>query len=40
LFVPMIRERFGYTDSRGGYREQFRIAPVGGRLDAALTYTF
>jgi hypothetical protein len=39
-FVPLIRERFGYRDGFGRLRELFRIAPAGGRLDVALTYSF
>jgi hypothetical protein len=39
-FVPLFRERFGYRDGFGRFHEQFRIAPIGGRLDLALTYSF
>jgi hypothetical protein len=38
-FVPLFRERFGYRDGFGRFREQFRIAPIGGRLDVAMTYS-
>lgn len=39
-FVPLFRERFGYRDGFGRFHEQFRIAPIGGRLDIAMTYSF
>jgi hypothetical protein len=38
LFVALFRERFGYRDRYGQFRELFRRAPVGARLDLALTY--
>jgi hypothetical protein len=38
-FVPLIRERFGYRDGFGKFRETFQIAPAGARLDVALTYS-
>lgn len=40
LFVPFLRDRYGYVDSVGIERTEFEPAPVGGRLDLALTYTF
>ena len=40
LFVPFLRDRYGYHDRFGAFHEQFRIAPLGGRLDLALTYGF
>lgn len=40
LFVPVLRDHFIYVDSAGAEREKFRPAPVGGRLDLALTYSF
>jgi len=40
LFVPLLRPSFGYVDGNGVFREQFRVAPLGGRLDVALTYGF
>jgi hypothetical protein len=40
VFVPVIRDRFGFRDGFDRFRELFRIAPVGGRLDIALTYSF
>jgi hypothetical protein len=38
LFVPLIRDRFGYRDRQGDFVEVFRTSAVGGRLDLALTY--
>jgi hypothetical protein len=40
VFIPVIRDRFGFRDGFGRFREIFRITPVGGRLDIALTYSF
>jgi hypothetical protein len=40
LFVPLLRPAFGYVDSRGRFSEQFRVSPLGGRLDVALSYAF
>jgi hypothetical protein len=40
LFVPLLRPGFGYVDGNGAFQEQFRVSPVGGRLDVALTYAF
>lgn len=40
LFVPFMRERFGYANRQGEFRELFREPPVGGRLDVALTWSF
>jgi hypothetical protein len=40
LFVPVLRDRFGYRGRSGDFHEQFQVAPVGGRLDLALAYGF
>jgi hypothetical protein len=40
IFVPFLRDRFGYVDAVGIERTEFEPGPVGGRLDLALTYTF
>lgn len=40
LFVPLLRPAFGYVDGYGVFQEQFRVSPIGGRLDVALTYAF
>jgi hypothetical protein len=40
IFVPLMRDAFGYTDHFGKFSRKFRAAPVGGRLDLALTYAF
>jgi hypothetical protein len=37
LFVPLIRDRFGYLDRQGDFVEVFRTSAVGARLDLALT---
>jgi hypothetical protein len=36
LFVPFVREPFGYRDREGGFRELFRQPSFGGRLDVML----
>ncbi|MDH5671499.1 MAG: hypothetical protein OEZ06_05070 [Myxococcales bacterium] len=38
LFVPVIRDRFGYADRSGEFRQHFRQAPVGGRFDLLVTF--
>jgi len=38
LFVPFMRERFGYIDREGAFRKLFREPAVGGRLDVFLAY--
>jgi hypothetical protein len=38
FFVALLRDRFGYLGRLGDFVEVFRIAPVGARLDLALTY--
>ena len=40
LFVPLLRPAFGYVDGDGEFQQQFRVSPLGGRLDVALTYAF
>jgi hypothetical protein len=40
VFVPFLRDHFGYHDRFGAYHDQFRIAAIGGRLDLAITYGF
>ncbi len=40
IFVPLMRDRFGYTDRFGHYNQQFRQGPAGGRLDLVLTHSF
>ena len=40
VFVPMIRDSFGFRDHRGDFDEEFQQAPVGGRVDVALAYGF
>jgi hypothetical protein len=40
LFIPLFRDHFGYMDRAGDFHQSFRIAPIGGRLDLALTYGF
>ncbi len=40
VFIPVVRDRFGYVDGEGDFREQFRLPVVGGRLDAALVFGF
>jgi hypothetical protein len=40
VFVPFVRDRFGYLNRHRAFTEKFRIAPVGGRLDLLLTYGF
>lgn len=37
LFVPLLRDQFSYVDAFGRQRDKFRQAPLGGRLDLALT---
>jgi hypothetical protein len=36
LFVPFVREPFGYRDREGEFRELFRQPSFGGRLDVLL----
>jgi hypothetical protein len=38
LFVPLLHDSFGYTDSLGRFQEQFGTSPVGGRVDAMITF--
>lgn len=40
LFVPLMRDRFGYLDRSAKFVEKFRVAAIGGRLDLLLTYQF
>jgi hypothetical protein len=40
VFVPVLRDKFGYVDNFGVFRELFQVSPIGGRLDIALTYSF
>lgn len=40
LFVPVLRDRFTYVDAFGRERDKFRLAPLAGRLDLALTLDF
>lgn len=40
LFVPFVRDRFGYIDRFGGFSSKFRVGAIGGRLDLVLTYGF
>jgi hypothetical protein len=40
VFVPFLRDRFGYLDRFRKFTEKFRVAPLGGRLDLLLTYGF
>ncbi len=38
LFVPLLRERFGYTDRFARFHELFQTTPVNGRVDLALAF--
>lgn len=40
LFVPFMRDRFGYLDRYGAFTQKFREGVLGGRLDLVLTYGF
>jgi hypothetical protein len=40
LFVPFLRDHFGYHNRFGDYHDQFRMAALGGKLDLAITYGF
>jgi hypothetical protein len=40
LFVPFVRDRFGFLNRNGEYRELFRQPVIGGRLDVALSWWF
>jgi hypothetical protein len=40
LFVPFLRDHFGYLDRYSLFTSKFRVGAVGGRLDLLLTYGF
>ncbi len=40
IFVPFIRDSFGYRDRLGNYQELFRQSVIGGRLDLFMTAAF
>jgi hypothetical protein len=40
VFIPVIRDKFGYRDGFGDFQEEFRMPVLGGRLDVGLAVGF